>query len=221
MSAVEGMLLTGESYMAWLTDSMRYPYDPQHPASGAVEPPAGDFRLEMEWQLTSRTNPNVTCSFKSSQVTRTLGNPLLSEALPADKLNTVCGANHPHIPTGSETDPQDGGQSWSIPVTSWPYKGSTYGLSATFFSEGMVDPKNPDVMNLAGLSEKNSHWTHNFAMWPTLSIDETAAGWAVVHRGLHPITFKKPASGNTYTMGSKLRVVAWCNPARSPVILSA
>lgn len=110
----------------------------------------------------------------------------------------VCGENDPQVPTGSETDPMTGNQSWSIPVTAWPYKGRSYGLTLSYSSAGMVDPNNPDLLNLAGLSERNSRWSHNFAMWLTLPMDETGAGWAVVHRPGHALTFKKPASGVQY-----------------------
>ena len=37
--------------VGWITGSMRYPYDPQNPLSGRVEPAAGPFQLEIATQL--------------------------------------------------------------------------------------------------------------------------------------------------------------------------
>jgi RHS repeat-associated protein len=196
-----GSLLSGESYFDWISASMRRPYDPANPLTGASQAPIGPFSVQVELQLKPWSNPNGpwTCTYVSPTVTRLLSNLPTSEVDPSSKLSMVCGPNNPGVPTTSETDPLSGNQSWSIAATSWPFKGNSYGLTLTYSSVGMVDPNTPDLFNVAGLSEKNSHWTHSFAMWLTLPSDESQAGWAVVHRPGMALTFRKPASGNTWT----------------------
>jgi hypothetical protein len=154
---ISGTLSPGQHYMGWQTASMRRPWIVGGPQTGAVQPPVGLFQVEVELQLREGFTGSWTCFYKSPRVTRLLGNPLLHALLSPDKLNMVCGQdNHPKVPLGSETDPQTGNQTWSLPVTSWPWKGTTYGFTLTYASMGMIDPNNPNMPNFGGLSEKNS-----------------------------------------------------------------
>jgi hypothetical protein len=73
---------------------------------------------------------------------------------------------------------------------------------------GMVDPYKPDTLDLTGLSQKNSRWTHNFAQWVSLALDETAADWAVLHQAGHATSFKRNTNGTYNSRESFLTLSA-------------
>jgi hypothetical protein len=109
----------------------------------------------------------------------TLGNPSPTRAASADDLNCPCRCDQ--VSTGSSTSPLEGHQSFTIPITSWEFRGQRFGFSITYNSHAIRDPQGLESPELAGLSERNSHWSHTYAQWIDLYRDQTGKQYAVWH----------------------------------------
>jgi YD repeat-containing protein len=148
------------------------------------------------------THPLYTC-YPPTTVQVTISPPLIDRHAGADKLR--CPGGRDGAQTGSTTSPFTGSQSWTVPITSWAYKGATLSFGLIANSVSLVDPQATDPLgadpdepltpNFAGLSEKNSKWTHPYAQWIDLFRDETGHEYAVWHRGGGYLAFPNSATG--------------------------
>lgn len=90
-------------------------------------------------------------------------------------------------PGNSSVTPLDGNVSFTVPITSWGYRGTTLDFSLTYNSQSVVDPELQanQVRDPAALSDSNpgNHynpkWTHTYAQW----IEVLADGNAVWNQG--------------------------------------
>src|SRR5207249_2642819 len=94
-----------------------------------------------------------------------------------------------------ETVPFSGAQSWTVPVTSWDYKGASFPFALHYNSLSMVDPGAPALPEYNGLSERNSKWSHPYAQWVDLYADEAGTQYAVWHHDGVLTSFQKNGSG--------------------------
>src|SRR5262249_10260251 len=131
----------------------------------------------------------------SSPVTVTIQNPY--SVRHANRGSLFCPCRCDGVSTGSSTSPLTGHQSFTIPITSWNYKGATFPFALQYSSHALVDPqRTAEAPELNGLSEQNSHWSHPYAMWIDLFQDEAGKQYAVWHQGSSTLAFEK--SGTTF-----------------------
>jgi hypothetical protein len=131
----------------------------------------------------------------SNPVTFTTENPNAYRR--GDEEGLHCSCKCDSVATGSSTSPLTGHQSFTIPMTSWQYQGATFSFGLQYSSHALVDPtQSPEPPNFAGLSERNSHWRHPYAMWVDLFKDEAGVKHAVWHRPEGVLSFQK--SGSAY-----------------------
>lgn len=82
----------------------------------------------------------------------------------------------------SSVVPLDGNVRFSVPVTSWGYRGTTLDFALSYNSQSIVDPllRQNQVRHPAGLSDRNPSdhynpkWTHTYAQWIEVLGDGTA-----------------------------------------------
>jgi YD repeat-containing protein len=94
---------------------------------------------------------------------------------------SVC-SNSSAQPGNSSITPIDGDVSFTVPVTSWAYRGEEVDFSLTYHSRSAQDPRLDfnRIRHPAGLSDRedrwdyNPKWTHNFAQWLEVLEDGTA-----------------------------------------------
>src|SRR5262249_7102041 len=90
-------------------------------------------------------------------------------------------------PGNSSISPRTGNVSFSVPITSWGYRGSEIGFALTYHWLSITDPalafqqlRHPAALSDDHLSDNyNPLWTHSFAQW----IEVLADGTAVWNRG--------------------------------------
>lgn len=102
-----------------------------------------------------------------------------------------CGCpNCNSVPALSAIDPQSGAVSFEVPVTGWTYRGSQLGLTLHYNSNSKADPRlegaaMPNVQaqpNRAGLSRRNTRWTHSWAQFVEV-VSDGAEVHALWHTG--------------------------------------
>ena len=94
------------------------------------------------------------------------------------------------VPALSAIDPQSGAVSFEVPVTGWTYRGSQLGLTLHYNSDSKADPRlegapMPNVQaqpNRAGLSRRNTRWTHSWAQFVEV-VSDGAEMHALWHTG--------------------------------------
>jgi hypothetical protein len=187
----------------------------------------GTGQFYYEWDTTLRTNGTYTiyaianidqpaapfghAQCWSSPVTVTIQNPYAVRH--ANRSSLFCPCRCDAVATGSSTSPLSGHQSFTVPITSWNYKGTTFPFALEYNSHALIDPqRTAEAPNFNGLSEQNSHWSHPYAMWIDLFQDESGKQYAVWHQGGSTLAFEK--SGTTFSPTGAARSPAPRSPVR-------
>jgi RHS repeat-associated protein len=138
--------------------------------------------------------------YESAPVTIEVQNPNSYRHASREKLHCACMRDC--VPTGSTTSPLTGEQSFSVPVTSWDYRGNAFSFDLDYGSHSQIDavgyrsysqvnPPEPAAPEFTGLSERNCKWSHSYSQWIDLYQDEGGKRYAVWHRGGTAFSFEE------------------------------
>jgi len=159
------------------------------PWSGGLPPPPGGPPLDTV--PTENEPPVLPANGTGGYICLTVADGGLFGGYRAIDGSDACGCVQcGQVPALSSIDAHSGAVSFEVPVTGWTYLGSDLGLTLHYNSDSKADPRlegqgNPNVQaqpNRAGLSRRNTRWTHSWAQFVEV-VSDGAEMQALWHTG--------------------------------------
>ena len=180
-----------ESGLCYVINATTYCYN-----CASILHASGAYTCQATTGLVNQSTQQV-CNYQSLSIAADIENPGYTRTLSLPKLQDAFMRDG--VCTGSSTSPLTGNQTFTVPVTSWDYKGLTVPFALTYDSIGLTDPQQPIVPNFNGVSERNSHWTHPYAQWIDYARDPNSGTvYAVWHHGNSILAFRNVPASNTW-----------------------
>jgi hypothetical protein len=180
-----------ESGLCYVINATTYCYN-----CASILHASGAYTCQATTGLVNQSTQQV-CNYQSLSIAADIENPGYTRTLSTPKLQDAFMRDG--VCTGSSTSPLTGNQTFTVPVTSWDYKGLTVPFALTYDSIGLTDPQQPIVPNFNGVSERNSHWTHPYAQWIDYARDPNSGTvYAVWHHGNSTLAFRNVPASNTW-----------------------